>query len=112
MKRHSWIASLGGLTIALLLAGCAAATKTPNSAAARQPVHVEGVLTDNGIGCDALQGADGRMYTFARGLEGPKKGQRVWVDGYVADGKGCMSSTHVMPQRAGLIDETIAGTTH
>jgi hypothetical protein len=102
------------LAATLLTAACAsapAAKPAAPSAALNQPVHVEGVLTDNGMGCAALRTRDGSLYTFARDLEGPKKGERLWIDGYVTTGKGCRLGTNIMPERAGVIqDEVAAGT--
>jgi hypothetical protein len=103
---------LSPLFAATLLAACASAppakSKAVPSLALNQPVHVEGVLTDNGMGCAALRTRDGSLYTFARELEGPKKGERIWIDGYVTATKGCRLGTNIMPERAGLINERVA----
>jgi hypothetical protein len=105
---------LSPLFAATALAACASAPPAKSNASAalalNQPVHVEGVLTDNGMGCSALRTRDGSLYTFARELEGPKKGERLWIDGYVTTGKGCRLGTNIMPERAGVIDEQVAGT--
>jgi hypothetical protein len=103
---------LSPLIGAALLAACASApparSNASSSLALNQPVHVEGVLTDNGMGCAALRTRDGSLYTFARDLEGPKKGERLWIDGYVTTGKGCRLGTNIMPERAGVIHEEVA----
>jgi len=96
---------LSTLLAACLLAACASAPPARPHAALNQPVHVEGVLTDNGMGCAALRTHDGTLYTFARDLEGPKKGERIWIDGYVTSGKGCRLGTNIMPERAGLASQ-------
>jgi len=103
---------LSPLFAAALLAACASAPARSNAiarTALNQPVHLEGELTDNGMGCAALRTRDGSLFTFARDLEGPKKGERIWIDGYVTAGKGCRLGTNVMPERAGLITEQVAG---
>jgi len=103
---------LSPLIAASLLAACASAPPARSNAspslALNQPVHVEGVLTDNGMGCAALRTRDGSLYTFARDLEGPKKGERIWIDGYVTTGKGCRLGTNIMPERAGVINQEVA----
>jgi hypothetical protein len=112
MKINRSLLQLSPLFAASLLAACASAPKAkPNaspSLSLNQPVHVEGVLTDNGMGCTALRTRDGSLYTFARDLEGPKKGERLWVDGYVTTGKGCRLGTNIMPERAGVIEHEVA----
>ncbi len=104
--------SLSPLLTATLLAACASAPPAKSNAvrtlALNQPVHVEGVLTDNGMGCAALRTTDGSLYTFARDLEGPKKGEHIWIDGYVTTGKGCRLGTNIMPERAGVLTEQVA----
>jgi len=105
---------LSPLFAATALAACASAPPARSNAAPalalNQPVHVEGVLTDNGMGCTALRTRDGSLYTFARELERPKKGERLWIDGYVTAGKGCRLGTNIMPERAGVVTEQVAGT--
>ena len=111
MKINRSLLQLSPLFAASLLAACAsapAAKPASPSLALNQPVHVEGVLTDNGMGCTALRTRDGSLYTFARDLEGPKKGERLWVDGYVTTGKGCRLGTNIMPERAGVISDEVA----
>lgn len=112
MKINRCFLQLSPLFGAALLAACASAPVAKSNAAPapslNQPVHVEGVLTDNGMGCTALRTHDGSLYTFARDLEGPKKGERLWVDGYVTTGKGCRLGTNIMPERAGVINEEVA----
>jgi len=114
MKTARCFLKLSPLFAATALAACASAPPAKSSAAPalalNQPVHVEGVLTDNGMGCSALRTRDGSLYTFARELEGPKKGERLWIDGYVTTGKGCRLGTNIMPERAGVIDQQVAGT--
>lgn len=115
MKINRCFLQLSPLCAAMLLAACASApparSNTAPTAALNQPVHLEGVLTDNGMGCAALRTRDGSLYTFARDLEGPKKGERLWIDGYVTTGKGCRLGTNIMPERAGVVqDEIAAGT--
>ena len=101
---------LGGLS-----SGCATTAQTPAPAVPapqtapegavpiHQSVRLEGELTDNGMGCTALRTADGRLYTFARDLEGTKKGERIWVEGNVVKQGGCAVGVSVMPHRAGLV---------
>jgi len=114
MKTTRRVALLSPLFATTLLAACASARPAKTAAlanvASRQPIHVEGVMTDNGMGCTALRTADGSLYTFAHDLEGSKKGERVWIDGYVTAGRGCQVGTYLMPERAGLINDQVAGT--
>ncbi len=114
MKATRSVLLLSPLFTTALFAGCASApAKTTALAklADRQPIHVEGVMTDNGMGCTALRTADGSLYTFAHDLEGSKKGERVWIDGYVTAGRGCQVGTYLMPERAGLVNDQVARTT-
>lgn len=92
---------LSFLASATLLAGCAGGAAKARSAASQQePVVIVGQLTDNGVGCTALRAADGQIYTFARDLEGTKKGETLQIEGYVVQTKGCMVGINVMPRRA------------
>lgn len=105
---------LSPLFASTLLAACASAPRIKPSAmetfTEKQPVHVEGVLTDNGMGCTALRTQSGALYTFARDLEGSKMGEHLWVDGYVTtNSRGCRQGTNLMPERAGRIDDQVAG---
>jgi len=115
MRSTRCFLKLSPLFAAALLAACAsppaARRAKPTAAGApalNQEVHLEGVLTDNGMGCSALRTPDGSLYTFARDLEGPKKGEHIWVDGYVTAGAGCRSGTNIMPKSAGLAEEGVA----
>jgi len=56
-------------------------------------VTVTGVLTDEGVECQALRGDDGRLYTIGADLEGFDVGDRVRVRGQVAEMSFCMQGT-------------------
>ena len=114
-RRLQLSALLATFLLILFLAACASApraesarSKAAAALAENQPVHLEGVLTDNGMGCSALRTSDGALYTFARELEGSKKGERIWIDGHVTTGKGCRAGTIIMPEHAGLMTEQVA----
>jgi hypothetical protein len=113
MNPNRCFLKLSPVFAATVLAACASAPPAKSNAAPtlamNQPVHIEGVLTDNGMGCAALRTRDGSLYTFARELEGSKKGEHIWIDGHVAAGKGCRLGTNIMPERAGVITEQVAG---
>lgn len=91
-----------------VLAGCAGAPSQPSNAAARRTIVVQGELTDNGLGCSALRGADGTLYTLARELEGTTKGEQIRVEGYVVPAEGCAVGVNVMPRRAVTLPATNA----
>ncbi|MDX1656998.1 MAG: DUF5818 domain-containing protein, partial [Candidatus Competibacteraceae bacterium] len=55
--------------------------------------EVRGVLTDEGVECQALRGDDGRLYTLGGDLEGFGVGDRVRVTGQVAQASFCMQGT-------------------
>lgn len=88
----------------LVFAGCAVGNAGIDSpATADMPrqervggmVTVEGVLTNEGIECQALRGEDGTLYTLSRRPEGFKIGDRVLVTGSVAGISFCMQGTTI-----------------
>lgn len=60
---------------------------------AGKKVVVRGVLTDEGVECQALRGDDGILYTLAGKLEGFQVGDRVRVQGTVAEMSICQQGT-------------------
>lgn len=62
-------------------------------------VTVTGVLTDEGVECQALRGDDGRLYTIAGDLEGFASGDRVQVQGRIAQMSFCMQGTTLTVER-------------
>ena len=61
----------------------------------RPTVQISGVITDEGVECTALRGADGRLYTFASNSGGFQPGDRVRVIGRVAQASFCMQGTTI-----------------
>jgi len=62
-------------------------------------VTVTGVLTDEGVECRALRGDDGRLYTIAGDLEGFAVGERVRIEGRIAEMSYCMQGTTLTVER-------------
>lgn len=58
-----------------------------------EPVQVTGTLTEDGVECQALQGEDGTLYTLTGDLGGFGPGDRVEVEGTVAEMSICMQGT-------------------
>ena len=61
--------------------------------AAPGEVCVRGRLTEEGIECQAMRGADGRLYTLAGDLAGLAPGAEACVCGTVAELSTCMQGT-------------------
>jgi hypothetical protein len=80
-------------TIAAPAAGCAGAVDRNPLEPDNRTVRVNGRLTDEGVECPALRGDDGRLYTLAGDLKGFKPGDRVVVEGTVAEASFCMQGT-------------------
>lgn len=59
----------------------------------KRSVRVTGRLTGEGVECQALRGDDGRLYTLTGDLKGFKTGDRVTVEGTVAEISICMQGT-------------------
>jgi|GEM_PF-6753045 len=112
--------SVGGLVLVMGSTGCSTnrepapdggtrseaasrpvATPAPGGggAAAEAPpsgtVRVRGRLTDEGVECQALRGDDGKLYTLGGDLKGFKTGDRVVVEGTVAEMSICMQGTTI-----------------
>ncbi|HEX2223060.1 MAG TPA: DUF5818 domain-containing protein [Thermoanaerobaculia bacterium] len=58
-------------------------------------VTVRGVLTDEGVECQALRGDDGILYTLAGRIEGYEVGDRVRVQGTIAEVSTCQQGTTI-----------------
>lgn len=69
------------------------AATSDRPASADEMVSVTGVLTEEGVECQALRGEDGELYTVAGGLEGFEPGDRVRVVGRIAEMSFCMQGT-------------------
>jgi hypothetical protein len=65
----------------------------------RPTVQISGVITDEGVECTALRGADGRLYTLASNSGGFQPGDRVRVIGRVAQASFCMQGTTIEVRR-------------
>jgi hypothetical protein len=55
----------------------------------KKTIEVKGVLTDEGVECQALRADDGTLYTLSGKLRGFKTGDRVRVTGTVAEVSIC-----------------------
>ncbi|HVR30158.1 MAG TPA: DUF5818 domain-containing protein [Thermoanaerobaculia bacterium] len=64
-----------------------------------ETVRLEGVLTGEGIECQALRTADDELYTLTGDLEGFATGDRVRIEGRVARFSICMQGTTVTVER-------------
>lgn len=64
-----------------------------------ESVTVTGVLTEEGVECQALRGDDGRLYTIAADLEGFDAGDRVRIRGRIARMSFCMQGTTLTVER-------------
>jgi hypothetical protein len=64
-------------------------------------VCVRGRLTDEGVECQAMRGADGRLYTLAGDLAGLVPGAEACVCGRVAELSTCMQGTTLAISRVG-----------
>jgi hypothetical protein len=87
--KHTTISTIFA-RVALLLA---LALLLPALASAQRTVKVEGVLTDEGVECQALRGEDGQLYTLTGDLGGFATGDRVRVIGTVAEVSICQQGT-------------------
>ncbi|HWM91335.1 MAG TPA: DUF5818 domain-containing protein [Thermoanaerobaculia bacterium] len=58
-------------------------------------VHVRGTLTGEGVECQALRGSDGKLYTLSGDLGGFKAGDKVRVQGQVAEISTCQQGTTI-----------------
>lgn len=62
-------------------------------------ITVIGTLTREGVECQAMRGDDGQLYTLAGAFEGFQPGDRVRVEGRVADVSTCMQGTTINVSR-------------
>jgi hypothetical protein len=60
---------------------CGMAEPGHPSEAAASRITVSGMLTDEGVECQALQGDDGQLYTLLGDLHALRAGERVCVSG-------------------------------
>lgn len=67
-------------------------------------IRVEGELTDEGVECQALRGEDGELYTLTGDLGGFETGDRVWVEGEVAQMSFCMQGTTIVVKEIGRLE--------
>ncbi len=62
-------------------------------------VRIEGTLTNEGVECSAMRGEGGELYTLAGDLAGPNPGDRVCVEGTVAEFSICQQGTTISVER-------------
>ena len=58
-------------------------------------VCVKGILTDEGVECQAFRGQDGELYTLVGDLHGYQNGDEVVVCGIIAGISFCMQGTTI-----------------
>jgi hypothetical protein len=63
------------------------------------PIDIQGVLTDEGVECQAMRGDDGKLYTLTGELQGFSAGDRVRVVGQIAEISFCMQGTTLQIRR-------------
>lgn len=92
---------LGVLLLALTLTGCALGAppgpspEQPARAPSTKDMTVTGMLTGEGVECQAMRGEDGTLYTLTGDLSGFRTGDRVRVTGSVAEVSVCMQGTTI-----------------
>lgn len=62
---------------------------------------MRGPLTDEGVECQAMRGADGRLYTLVGDLAGLAAGAEACVCGRVAELSTCMQGVTLAISRVG-----------
>ncbi len=62
-------------------------------------VRIEGTLTNEGVECSAMRGEGGELYTLAGDFAGPNPGDRVCVEGTVAEFSTCQQGTTIDVER-------------
>ncbi len=86
-----------------VVAACMQASEPPRQIDPASPrsdtVSVTGVLTDEGVECQAMRADDGTLYTLAGDLAGFEAGERVRVEGAIAELSFCMQGTTLGVQR-------------
>lgn len=90
MKNTNIQAILARVTLLLALA-----LLLPALASAQMTIKVAGVLTDEGVECQALRGNDGQLYTLTGDLGDFETGDRVRVIGTVAEVSICQQGTTI-----------------
>jgi hypothetical protein len=62
-------------------------------------ISVTGTLTREGAECQAMRGDDGTLYTLAGDFRGFRPGDRVRVEGRIAEVSICMQGTTIDVRR-------------
>jgi hypothetical protein len=91
-SRTGWSITRGAvLAAALFGAGCAAVFPQPETSPVTpgEVVRVEGMLTGEGIRCQAMRDGDDRLYTLIGSIGTLRRGDRVVVEGTIAQTSGC-----------------------
>ena len=64
-----------------------------------KPIHVRGILTDEGVECQALRTANGQLYTLSGDLGGFKTGDKVRVKGEIAQVSTCQQGITIAVEK-------------
>jgi Protein of unknown function (DUF5818) len=102
--RH--IALAGLLAIGLSPAGArpAGAVPPPVEEVRKGTISVRGTLTGEGVECQAMRGADGKLYTLTGRLQGFSVGDKVRVTGSVAQASICQQGITLAVEQIRLAD--------
>jgi hypothetical protein len=88
---------------ALLLGLAAAALSFSHMAVAQEaasgPIEVVGTLTEEGVECPAMRDDEGNLYTLAGDIGTFQSGDRVIVQGEIAEMSICMQGTTISVTR-------------
>lgn len=64
-----------------------------------KPIQVRGILTGEGVECQALRSAEGRLYTLTGDLGGFKTGDKVRVKGEIAQVSTCQQGITIAVEK-------------
>ena len=64
-----------------------------------KPIHVRGILTGEGVECQAMRTANGQLYTLTGDLGGFKTGDKVRVKGEIAQVSTCQQGITIAVEK-------------
>ena len=70
----------------------------------RNRIDITGTLTRQGVECPVMRGDDGRTYSLAGELRGFRPGDRIAVEGRIAEMSTCQQGTTIDVRRVGPAD--------